>query len=112
MVFESLLAECITKNASDIHIKEGEPIMLRIEGVLVRSDIDVLPDKIVMFDFLYSFLHARKEKISYFKHNMDIDFGYQDKIGNSFRGNAYMYREKMAIAIRRIPDKIKNLVEL
>jgi Tfp pilus assembly pilus retraction ATPase PilT len=74
MIFESLLSECIAKNASDIHIKEGEPIMLRIEGDLVRSEVDTLPDRIAMFDFLYLFLHRNKDKVSYFKNNMDIDF--------------------------------------
>lgn len=65
-----------------------------------------------MFDFLYTLLYKKKEKISAFKHDMEADFGfiYEDK--TSYRGNAYMYMGKIGIALRRIPENIKNLVEL
>jgi Tfp pilus assembly pilus retraction ATPase PilT len=57
-------------------------------------------------------LYKKKERISYFKHNLEIDFGYTDKTGISYRGNAYMYMGRIAIALRHVPDHIKNLVEL
>lgn len=66
----------------------------------------------MMFDFLYTFLLKKKERISYFKNNLEIDFGYASKDGSSYRGNGYMYMGKIAIALRRIPEVIKNLVEL
>lgn len=38
----------------------------------------------MMFDFLYTLVYGKKEVISYFKHNFEIDFGYiQD--GASYR---------------------------
>lgn len=66
----------------------------------------------MMFDFLYTLLYGKKERISSYKRNMEIDFGYVDKSGSSYRGNAYMYMGHMAIALRKIPEQIKNLVEL
>lgn len=112
MILENLFNECVAKGASDIHIKEGELFILRVEGELLKSTLDVRPDKITMFDFLYTLLYKKKERISYFKHNLEIDFGYVHKDGSSYRGNAYMYMGKMALALRRIPEVIKNLVEL
>ena len=74
MIIQNLFQECEERGASDIHIKEGEPIMFRIEGILVPSVTEIIPDKILMFDFLYTLLYKKKEKISSFKHDMEIDF--------------------------------------
>ena len=87
--------------------------MLRVDGDMRTSSIPVHPNKLEMFDFLYTLLYGKKDRISYFKHNLDIDFGYISKEdSSSYRGNAYMYMGKIAIALRRIPENIKNLVEL
>ncbi len=112
MILQSLFDEAVAKGASDIHIKEGEQIVIRVHGDLIPSDTKVLPDKITMFDFLYTLLYGKKERISYYKRNMEIDFGYVHKDGASYRGNAYMYMGRMGIAIRKIPEEIKNLIEL
>lgn len=112
MIIQKLFQECEERGASDIHIKEGEPIMFRIEWKLVPSVTGVHPDKILMFDLLYTLLYKKKEKISAFKHNMEADFGFIYEEKTSYRGNAYMYMGKIGIALRRIPDNIKNLVEL
>lgn len=112
MLIEDLLNECNQKSASDIHIKEWEHIIFRIEGGLIPSENQTKPDKIGMFDFLYTFLNKKKERISYFKNNMELDFSYVHKDGTSYRGNAYMYMNKIGIALRRISDKMPNLLEL
>jgi twitching motility protein PilT len=85
---------------------------MRIQGDLLPSDTTLKPDKIAMFDFLYTFLNKKKERISYFKNNMELDFGYVHTDGTSYRGNAYMYMNKIGIALRRISDKMPNLLEL
>ena len=112
MLIDSLLTECVNKSASDVHIKEWEQIMLRIEWCLISSDIHSHPNRLEMFDFLYNFLNRKKERISSFKNNMELDFGYIHKDGTSYRGNAYMYMNKIGIALRRISDKMPNLIEL
>lgn len=112
MIIQNLFQECEERGASDIHIKEGEPIMFRIEWKLLPSVTGIHPDKILMFDFLYTLLYKKKEKISGFKNNMEADFWFLHEEKTSYRGNAYMYMGKIGIALRRIPDNIKNLVEL
>lgn len=111
-LIETLLAECVEKGASDIHIKEWEPLILRIEWQLGPSNNPIRPTRIDMFDFLYHFLGKKKERISYFKNNLELDFGYVYTDGTSYRGNAYMYMNKIGIALRRISDKMPNLIEL
>ncbi len=112
MLLDAIFTECVTRDASDIHVKEWEPIMLRVDGKLVKSSESTLPNKIVMFDLLYTLLFRKKERISYFKHNFEVDFWYTHKDGTSYRGNAYMYMGKIAVALRKIPETIQNLVEL
>jgi len=112
MYIEQLLTECVDKGASDIHIKEWERMVLRVQWKLTPSDIESHPDRIAMFDFLYTFLNKKKERISSFKNNMELDFGYIHKDGTSYRWNAYMYMNKIGIALRRISEKIPNLLEL
>ena len=53
---------------------------MRVSSILTR------PTKLEMFDFLYTLVYGKKERISYFKHNLEIDFGYQSKEdGSSYR---------------------------
>ena len=47
MIIQTLFKECEELGASDIHIKEGEAIMLRIEWTLVPSKSGIRPDKIL-----------------------------------------------------------------
>jgi twitching motility protein PilT len=65
-----------------------------------------------MFDILYTLVGGEKERISYFKNNRELDFGYSHTGGESYRGNAYMFMGKIAIALRRIPEKVKSLMEI
>lgn len=75
MHIDTLFEEAQRRGASDIHIKEGEQIMLRIEGDLVLSESNIHPNRILMFDFLYDLLYNRqRERISEFKHNLELDF--------------------------------------
>ncbi len=112
MDIKSLFKECEELGASDIHIWEGIPIMFRVEWELVPSSSGILPGKILMFDFLYTLLYGKKEKISMFKKTMEADFWFIYEDNTSYRGNAYMYMTKIGITLRRIPDTIKNLIEL
>lgn len=112
MELQKIFDECLEKHASDIHIKEGERILFRSEGKMIPSIMEDTPDRITMFDFLYTMVYGKKEKISGFKHNMEMDFGYIHTDGCSYRGNTYMYMGRIGIALRKIPSSIKNLVEL
>lgn len=112
MTLEEILQECANHGASDIHIKEDDLIRFRIHGVLYPAPRFPKPNRIMMFDFIYTLLSGNKERISAFKRNMECDCGYITKNGESFRANIFFFREKIAIAIRYIPNKIQNLAEL
>jgi twitching motility protein PilT len=112
MDIQSLFKECAELGASDIHIWEAMPIMFRVEWKLVPSASGVFPGKILMFDFLYNLFYKKKEKISSFKHTMEADFWFICEDQTSYRGNAFMYMWKIGIVLRRIPDTIKNMIEL
>lgn len=112
MHIDTLFEEAHRRWASDIHIKEWEQMMLRIEGGLVPSESAIHPNRILMFDFLYDLLYNRqRERISEFKHSLELDF-WTVRWGISYRGNVYMYMGKISIALRKIGNKVKTLMEL
>lgn len=86
--------------------------MLRIEGELLKSDDNIIPTKISMVEILNELLYKKSERLTHFEKNLEIDFGYIHSDGNSYRGNAYVYLGKVAIALRRISESVKGLNEL
>lgn len=65
-----------------------------------------------MVEILNELLYKKRERLAYFEKNLEIDFGYIHHDGSSYRGNAYVYLGKIAIALRRISESVKSLAEL
>lgn len=66
-----------------------------------------------MFDFLYNLLYYKqRDRIAVFKRELELDFGYISSDGSSYRGNVYMHTGKISIALRKVPERIQNLIEL
>lgn len=71
-----------------------------------------IPTQPFMLEVLSELLYKKKERIEFFEKNLEIDFGYIHSDGSSYRGNAYIYLGRVAIALRRISENVKNLGEL
>ncbi len=107
---ESLLEECIKRNASDLHLQYGLPPILRIDGALTPiSGTPVLNDAMLK-DLIFSTLDDDQTKI-YLK---DKEFDYSFSFGDiaRFRVNAFHERGKMAAAFRLIPNQIRSINDL
>jgi len=107
---ESLLEECVRRDASDLHIQYGVPPILRVDGELVP--IPGLPalNEEALKTLIFATLDDNQQQI-YLK---DKEFDYSFTFGDvaRFRVNIFHERGKMAAAFRLIPNKILSLAEL
>lgn len=109
MDIKSLLKQAMDIGASDLHISAGFPPLLRIDGVLKRTDASVLSANEIE-KILSSLLTGEQEV--HLNENKEIDFAYEiPKVGR-FRTNIYTQQRGKAAAFRMIPSKIMTLEDL
>ncbi|MFA6005044.1 MAG: PilT/PilU family type 4a pilus ATPase [Patescibacteria group bacterium] len=106
---QALLQEVINREASDLHIIQGYPPTVRVNGQLIQLTLyPALTPKDIQTFFL-SF--SSKEQQESFSLNKELDFGlvFQDY---RFRVNAYYERDSIAISLRLIPKNIRTIDQL
>ncbi len=109
MEIRDLLIMCIEKKASDLHITDREPPILRIDGKLIRTDLEVL-DKQELKKMIYSVLtNLQKET---FERDLELDFSLALPEMDRFRVNVHTQRGSVEAAFRRIPKIIPGMNEL
>lgn len=108
--FDDLVSLMIKEDASDLHLGEGRQPVLRVSGFLIpianhpvlsRQDIKGILDQV---------LSPTKKEI--FLDKKEVDFAYDHNNSSRFRGNAFFQLNKISVAFRLIPKKIKSLEEL
>lgn len=99
----------ISKNASDIHITEGVPVTLRVDGKLF-SIPEVQPVTSAKAKELIAGITS-EEALNLLdqKKEIDFSFGYQTM---RFRVNVYYQKGSVAASLRLIPSKIRTFREL
>jgi twitching motility protein PilT len=104
-----LLEETVRKGASDLHLLEGLPPTLRVDG-----DLLPLGAKPLTSADLYSFLDQLlpEDRKNMFLKEKELDFAYEFKGRARFRINLYVQRGSIAFAIRFIPYEIPKLEDL
>ena len=107
---ETLLEECIRKNASDLHIQVGLQPILRIDGQLVAmANMPVLTPSMIE-QLIFATLDEAQQKILLKDKEFDYSFAFGDIA--RFRVNAFHERGKMAAAFRLIPNHIVSINDL
>lgn len=107
---ETLLEECVKRNASDLHIQVGLPPILRVDGVLAPiAGLAALTEDVVE-KLIFATLDSEQREIL----AKDREFDYSFAFGNiaRFRVNAFRERGNLAAAFRLIPNKMPTLAEL
>jgi len=105
------LAEIVEKEgASDLHLSESRPPVIRVSGFLIPLVKMPQSTKADMEGFLAALLSAldRKE----FEKNMEVNFAWTAVGSRRFRCNVYLSMGKVNIAMRLIPKEIKTFAEL
>ncbi|MFA5356129.1 MAG: type IV pilus twitching motility protein PilT [Candidatus Omnitrophota bacterium] len=109
MEIRSLLVLCIEKNASDLHLTENEPPILRIDGKLVRTQLPPLTrDDLKML--AYSVLsNSQKEML---ERDLELDFSVALPELDRFRVNIHIQKGSVESAFRRVPLQIPSIEQL
>lgn len=107
---ETLLEECVRRNASDLHVQYGLPPILRIDGALSPVPGTPVLNEEMLKDIIYSTLDEDQRNI----YEKDKEFDYSFSFGDiaRFRVNAFHERGKMAAAFRLIPNQIRSANDL
>jgi len=107
-LFDELLAECVKRGASDLHLTANEVPVFRVDGCLCQGDEPLSADRINdIFDAVMSD-YQREE----FRTKYTIDIGYSDPFEERFRINLYRERKRPAAAIRHLDQRLLSLEQL
>jgi len=107
---EELVLSVINEGGSDIHISSNRRPIIRVAGNLVplaKKDVLTAEDTVGFLKELVS-----QEMFDEFQKTKELDFSYAYKTEARFRGNAFVQKGVVSIALRFIPRKIKTIDEL
>lgn len=109
MEIRDLFLMCIEKGASDLHITENEPPILRIDGRLMRTNLGIL-DKQDLKKMIYGLLSNFQKEI--FERELELDFSLAMPGLDRFRVNIHLQKGSVEGAFRRIPLEIPTVEKL
>lgn len=109
MDIKELLVMCIEKEASDLHITEGEPPIMRIDGKLQRTSLAKLSRQELKV-MIYGILTATQKEM--FERNLELDFSLALPGMDRFRVNVHMQKGSVEAAFRRVPLVIPSMESL
>lgn len=107
---DKLIEDVIVAGGSDIHVGSGREPMMRIGGTLVKIINEPALMQSEVFEMLKQMV-GDDHKVSRFLENHELDFAYDYKNGVRLRGNAFMQKGEISIALRIIP-KVRTFDEL
>jgi twitching motility protein PilT len=112
MDLNNLLRRAVELGASDIHLKVGQPPMLRRDGDLGAMDDHPALDEHGLASVLAKVGASAPEKLQHFHAVGDLDIAYQDEDLPRFRVNAYRQRGNTSFAFRVIPKTVPSFEQL
>lgn len=104
-----LLEEMVKADASDLHLTVGAPPVIRVDGKLIRMAFDPLTPEITK-KLAYSIM-SEKQRLK-FENSSELDLSFGIENLSRFRGNIFVQRGNVAVALRRIPYEVMTFEEL
>ncbi|HEX5338777.1 MAG TPA: PilT/PilU family type 4a pilus ATPase [Gallionella sp.] len=109
MIITPLLQLAADKKASDLFFSVGAPVHIKIDGVSMPVNAQILDAEIIK-RIAYELMGSKR--IAEFEAEMEMNFSFRfDGIG-SFRVNIFRQRGDIAIVVRYVKGKIDNVEEL
>lgn len=106
----ALIEQILQEKASDLHFSVDSHPLIRVSGALIPllkkpilTNLDVAAFAKVLM---------RPDQYERYQEFNEVDFSYESPDGVRFRGNAFYQRGRMGIALRLIPNVIRNFGEL
>jgi twitching motility protein PilT len=112
MDLNGLLRRAVELGASDIHLKTGQPPILRRDGALGPLEEAAPLDDIQLLSVLNKVASHAPDKLSHFHAAGDLDIAYQDEDLPRFRVNAFRQRGAISFAFRVIPKTVPSFEQL
>ena len=109
MEIRELLLLCIEKAASDLHVTDNEPPILRIDGKLSRTNFPAL-NRQDLKRMVYGVLTDQQKEM--FERQLELDFSLALPGLDRFRVNVHMQKGTVEAAFRRVPLDIPTIQEL
>jgi twitching motility protein PilT len=109
MEMRDLLLMCIEKKASDLHLADKEPPILRIDGKLHRMG-QVILGRDELKKMIYGVLTNIQKEM--FEKSLELDFSLALPSMDRFRVNIHMAKGAVEAAFRRIPAIVPNIQDL
>lgn len=106
---EKYLNEVVEYGGSDLHLKVGEPPVIRVQGRLKRlnkyNPFTPEDTQNIVFEIM---TEEQKER---FKKEWELDISYELPGTARFRMNVFLQRGKVGVAVRVIPLEVKTIEE-
>lgn len=96
-------------SASDVHLREDEPAIVRLHGEL-RVVADLTPDRSEIRDFLDPLL--RDDQRARFEQTNELDCACRIEGLCRMRLNLFVQQQRFSVAIRLLPDRIPSMEEI
>src|SRR3989338_5739778 len=109
MSIQEYLEAVVKKEASDLHLVVGSPVMIRIDGLLMPISSALLTPEDAE-SLIFELLSTEQREILVVNKEIDFSFALGDVA--RFRVNAYFQKGYLSAALRLIPSYIRTIEEL
>jgi twitching motility protein PilT len=106
---EKLFQIMVQKAASDLHLKDGSPPILRVRGELLHLKIDPLDDRQIR-RLIYAIL--TEEQTARFEERGSLDISYEFAENSRVRIAVFRQRGKVSLACRLVKNAIPTFEQL
>jgi twitching motility protein PilT len=110
MELDAILADSLTRQASDVHLKVGLTPMFRIHGTLVPMDGAEVVTSEIMERYASGLLDDYHR--TQFRERLQADLAYASPALGRFRVNVFHQRGKVSIALRVLPPEVRSVRSL
>ncbi len=109
ILIEELVQQLVERGGSDLHISAGAPPMIRVNGRLVSTELEVLDAEMTQ-KLIYSILD--NEQILRFEKSWELDMSFGIAGLGRFRTNVFYQRGAVGAVLRVIPNEVKSMADL
>jgi twitching motility protein PilT len=110
MELDTILAQSIDRQASDVHLKVGRPPMYRVHGSLMPMEGGSVLDAAMLDQFIAGLLDEYHQ--AQFRERLQADLAYSCPSLGRFRVNVFRQRGEISIALRVIPPLVRTIRDL
>jgi len=112
MELDALLARAVALGASDVHLKEGRPPHVRVDGEVIPIDGTSALGEEELAAALVTVSGSSAERVARFQEHGEMDVAYTSEGLPRFRVNVFRQRGAISFVFRIIPPEPPRLDEL